>query len=150
MTEKLNIISAVPKQAFEFSSMAGVNTLINTINADKGSKWAQWSRGMTQSILAGFGVPATYSKAMEDELKQELVDPNSMKNTVMNVGMYRLGIPNPDVFARIDALGFPVRNTAKGNNPLAKADYAPDPLLSLIHISEPTRRHHVSRMPSSA
>ena len=23
-------------------------------------------------------------------------------------------------------------------------------LLSLIHISEPTRRHHVSRMPSSA
>ena len=28
---------------------------------------------------------------------------------------------------------------------------APAPLeLSLIHISEPTRRHHVSRMPSSA
>ena len=25
-----------------------------------------------------------------------------------------------------------------------------DPNLSLIHISEPTRRHHVSRMPSSA
>ena len=25
-----------------------------------------------------------------------------------------------------------------------------DALLSLIHISEPTRRHHVSRMPSSA
>ena len=24
------------------------------------------------------------------------------------------------------------------------------PYLSLIHISEPTRRHHVSRMPSSA
>ena len=26
----------------------------------------------------------------------------------------------------------------------------PDQMLSLIHISEPTRRHHVSRMPSSA
>ena len=25
-----------------------------------------------------------------------------------------------------------------------------EPFLSLIHISEPTRRHHVSRMPSSA
>ena len=26
----------------------------------------------------------------------------------------------------------------------------PEEYLSLIHISEPTRRHHVSRMPSSA
>ena len=66
----------------------------------------------------------------------------------MNVGMYRLGIPNPDVFARIDALGFPVRNTAKGNNPLAKADYAPDPLWEkLIKIKEETKDPRV--IPSS-
>ena len=29
-------------------------------------------------------------------------------------------------------------------------DFSPAAALSLIHISEPTRRHHVSRMPSSA
>ena len=32
----------------------------------------------------------------------------------------------------------------------AKGAYLADWRLSLIHISEPTRRHHVSRMPSSA
>ena len=32
---------------------------------------------------------------------------------------------------------------------LEKAD-TDEIILSLIHISEPTRRHHVSRMPSSA
>lgn len=148
LTEQLNVISAVPKQAFEFSSMAGVNTLINTINADKGKKWSEWSRGMTQSILAGFGVPATYSKAMEEELKQELVDPNSMKNTVMNVGMYRLGVSNPELFARVDALGFPVRNTAEGNNPLKRADYAPNELWQkLIKLKEETKKPGV--IPSS-
>ena len=33
---------------------------------------------------------------------------------------------------------------------LGSSDALGDHMLSLIHISEPTRRHHVSRMPSSA
>ena len=148
LNEQLNVISAIPKQAFEFASMAGVNTLINTINADKGKKWSEWSRGMTQSILAGFGVPATYSKAMEEELKQELVDPNSMKNTVANVAKYRLGVSNPELFARVDALGFPVRNTAEGNYPLKRADYAPNEIWQkLIKLKEETKKPGV--IPSS-
>ena len=42
-----------------------------------------------------------------------------------------------------------LRDSLKGLLTRLKAEDAPVDL-SLIHISEPTRRHHVSRMPSSA
>ena len=49
---------------------------------------------------------------------------------------------------RLDVRGF--RERLERNEFLSRLSEYMQQILSLIHISEPTRRHHVSRMPSSA
>jgi hypothetical protein len=131
-----DILWGIPKQAFNWSFMAGTNTLLNAINSEEGSKVPEWSRGVTQAVIAGFGVPATYSKAIESEYTPELVEKQNTKQTVKNVFRYRTGLeggPKDVIYTRIDGLGFPVRNQSQGNSPFQTLKFKKNPLWEKIN-----------------
>jgi len=131
LDQATGVLWGVPKQAFDASFMAGVNTLINVVNSGDGNRVADWSRGMTQALIAGFGVPATYSKAIESEYTPELVDRMDVKGTVENVFRYRTGLeggPDDKIYDRVDGLGMPVKAQSEGNDPFQVSEYKKTPL----------------------
>jgi hypothetical protein len=90
--------------AFDQSFAAGINTIFGVMR-DPESKGTYAVRGYAQSLVAGFGVPATASKYFEAEYIPNLTDKNSAVKTFTNVFMYRIAGITDGVPAKIDVFG---------------------------------------------
>jgi hypothetical protein len=105
---------------------------------------------MTQAVIAGFGVPATYSKAIESQYTPELVDRMDVKGTVENVFRYRTGLeggPDDKIYDRVDGLGMPVKAQSEGNDPFQVSEYKKTPLWDKLNsIYEQSRDPRVIPM----
>ena len=90
--------------------------------------------------------PRTDDSAIEQEIKAKgltapRVTPEALNNNIVDVEVVK------HVSFGGQILRWAVITTKNGYAVVGNPSVA---VLSLIHISEPTRRHHVSRMPSSA
>jgi hypothetical protein len=111
--------------AFDQSFAAGVNTIFGVMR-DPESKIAYASRGYAQSIVAGFGVPATFSKAMEAEYIPNLTDKSSAVKTFRNVFMYRMAGITDGVPSKIDVFGRKLAPyTPEGADPMVYNTFYP-------------------------
>lgn len=97
-------VSDVMGTAFDQSFAAGINTLFGVMR-DPESKTTYAAKGYAQSIVAGLGIPATFSKAMETEYIPNLTDKSSAVKTFRNVFMYRMAGITDGVPSKIDVFG---------------------------------------------
>ena len=118
-------VSDVMGTAFDQSFAAGVNTLFGVMR-DPESKTTYAARGYAQSIVAGFGVPATFSKAMEAEYIPNLTDKSSAVKTFRNVFMYRMAGITDGVPSKIDVFGRKLAPyTPEGADPMVYNTFYP-------------------------
>ena len=96
--------------------------------------WQELCR-RTGASLRWIGVTPEGRLDLDDTVEQHLADSAHARVTIRQLLSHTSGMQREPVGDVFDTMVMPSRE---------------DLLLSLIHISEPTRRHHVSRMPSSA
>lgn len=118
-------VSDVMGTAFDQSFAAGINTIFGVMR-DPESKTVYAARGYAQSIVAGFGVPATFSKAMEAEYIPNLTDRSSAVKTFKNVFMYRIAGVTDGVPSKIDVFGRKLSPyTPEGKDPMIYNTFYP-------------------------
>lgn len=102
--------------ALEQSFAAGINSVFEAIS-DPDQKGQAVIASLTQSAVAGLGVPATWSKAMEGTYVPNLKVKGNSLQTLKNVFAYRLYGGQDGVPTKVDAFGRKITQYAPKGTP---------------------------------